>query len=94
MDDTHEKLDKSPKSGPQHAVQPLRYRKRAFWLLGFYILLIVVPWVLTCVIAHRPINASSYGQRRSFTEDEVSVMRRWKIAVDVLNAIAGLITSR
>jgi hypothetical protein len=71
---------------------PLKHRARGFWLLALYIPLFTVPWVLTCVLAHRPINASSYIDQRGFTDAEVDNLRRWKNAVDVLNSIAGLIT--
>jgi len=94
MDDNGEKRDNSPKSSDKHVAQPLRYRTRAFWLLGFYVLLIVVPWVLTCVLAHRPVNASSYVRQQGFHDNEVSNMRNWNTAVGVLNSIAGLITSK
>lgn len=94
MDDTCEKQVDSSKSSAKRVTQPLRYRTRAFWLLGLYTLLIVVPWVLTCVLAHRPINASSYVRQQGFRDREVANMHNWKIAVDVLNSIAGLITSK
>jgi len=94
MDTTGEKLDDSSKSDRKHATQPLRYRTKSFWLLGLYVLLLVVPWALTCVLAQRPINARSYLRQEGFTDGQVSTMRNWKIAVDVLNAIAGLITSK
>jgi len=94
MDATSEKLNDFYKGEPKTAVQPLRYRTRALWLLGFYVLLIVVPWILTCVLAHRPINASSYVRQQGFLNNEVSNMHKWKIAVDVLNAISGVITSK
>ena len=94
MDNTGEKASDSSKFSDRHVARPLQYRTRAFWLLGFYVLLIVVPWVLTCVLAQRPINARSYVRQRGFTDDEVATMHKWKIAVDVLNSIAGLITSK
>ena len=87
-------LQKPSKSDRKHASQPLRYRTKSFWLLGFYVSLLVVPWALTCVLAQRPINARSYLRQEGFTDGQVSTMRNWKIAVDVLNAIAGLITSK
>lgn len=93
MDGIHEKPKDPDKSRNKHAAQPLRYRTRALWLLGFYILLIVVPWVLTCLLAHRPINAASYVRQQGFRDQEVTTMRNWNSAVGVLNAIAGLITS-
>jgi len=94
MDKIVEWLQKPSKSDRKHETHPLRYRTRAFWLLGFYVLLIAVPWALTCVLAQRPINATSYVRQQGFTDSEIAIMRRWKIAVDVLNAIAGLITSK
>jgi hypothetical protein len=78
----------------QHALQPLRYRTKALWLLGLYILLIFVPWVLTCVLAHRPLNSGSYMRQQGFSDHDVSSIRNWKTAVDVLNSVAGLITSK
>jgi hypothetical protein len=94
MDDTCEKSDDGPETSQKHAALPLRYRTRAIWLLGFYILLILIPWVLTCIVAHRPINSRSYTRQQGFLDYNVSNMRKWKIAVDVLNSIAGLITSK
>jgi len=94
MDDTREKPGESRESSHKHVAQPLRYRTRALWLLGFYILLIIIPWVLTCVLAHRPINAGSYRRQQGFLDHDVSSMHNWITAVDVLNSIAGLITSK
>jgi hypothetical protein len=88
------KPDDCAKSDNEQTAQPLKYRTRSLWLLGFYILLIVVPWVLKCVLAHRPINSASYIRPQGFSDHEVTNMRNWRIAVDVLNSIAGLITSK
>jgi hypothetical protein len=71
---------------------PLRHRKRAIWMLGLYVALVVVPWILTCLLAKRPIGASSYILQKGFTESQVQGFRNWKIAIDVLNSIAGLVT--
>jgi hypothetical protein len=94
MDDSSEKPDDSHESSHKNVPRPLRYRTRVLWLLGFYILLILIPWVLTCVLAHRPINSGSYIRQQGFFDHDVSSMRKWKTAVDVLNSIAGLITSK
>jgi hypothetical protein len=93
MDESCEKPDNGPNTSQKHLARPLRYRTKALWLLGFYILLTLIPWVLTCVLAHRPINASSYARHQGFLDYDVLNMRKWKIAVDVLNSITGLITS-
>ncbi|KAH7073740.1 hypothetical protein BKA63DRAFT_576065 [Paraphoma chrysanthemicola] len=65
---------------------------RALWLLALYIPLVFVPWILTCVLARRPLNASSYVREQGFTRGEVAGFRHWKVVVDVFNSIAGLIT--
>jgi hypothetical protein len=94
MHESCEKPDDDPRTSQKHVEQPLRYRTRALWLLGFYTLLILIPWVLTCVLAHRPINSSSYTRQQGFLHNDVSSIRKWKIAVDVLNSVAGLTTSK
>jgi hypothetical protein len=94
MDDSGEKSDDGRETRQKHVARPLRYRTRALWLLGIYISLILIPWVLTCVLAHRPINSSSYTRQQGFLDHDVSNMRKWKIALDVLNSITGLITSK
>jgi hypothetical protein len=71
---------------------PLQHRKRAIWMLGLYVALVVVPWILTCFLAKRPIGASSYILQKGFTDSQVRGFRNWKTAIDVLNSIAGLVT--
>jgi hypothetical protein len=94
MDGSCEKPDDSRESSQKHVAQPLRYRTRALWLLSLYILLILIPWVLTCVLAHRPLGSDSYMRQRGFLDHDVATMRNWETAVRVLNSIAGLITSK
>jgi hypothetical protein len=71
---------------------PLKHRPRAFWLLALYIPLITLPWVLTCILAQRPINATSYINHKGFSDADIRSFRNWKNSVDVLNSIAGLVT--
>jgi hypothetical protein len=94
MDDSSEKSDDGRETRQNHVARPLRYRTGAFWLLGIYISLISIPWILTCVLANRPINSSSYTRQQGFLNHDISNMRKWKIALDVLNSITGLITSK
>jgi hypothetical protein len=91
---TGEKLDDYREFNKKHAARPLRYRTRALWLLGFYFLFIFIPWVLTCVLAQRPITSSSYRRQQGFLNRDISHIRNWKRTVDVLNSITGLITSK
>lgn len=71
---------------------PLKHRSRGFWLVSLYVPFLVVPWILTCVLAHRPISSSSYVYHKGFSDSEVNTLRNWKNAVDVLNSIAALLT--
>ena len=41
-------------------LRPLRYRSKSFYLLVLYIGLLIIPWILTCIMMVRPVNASSY----------------------------------
>ena len=70
----------------------LQYRRAAIYMLCFYTPLILVPWCLTCVLAKHPIGAASYIFQKGFSDAQVKSLRNWKVAVDVLNSIAGLIT--
>jgi hypothetical protein len=65
MDESSEKSEDGPETKQKHIARPLRYRTGALWLLGIYISLIIIPWVLTCVLAHRPINSSSYDVNKA-----------------------------
>jgi hypothetical protein len=71
---------------------PLRQRTRGLCLLAVYVPLITIPWILTCILAQRPVNATSYKNHRGFPQEQIDGFRYWKNAVDVLNSIAGLIT--
>lgn len=69
---------------------PLRYRKRSIWLLAFYLPLLVVPWVLTCVLMFRPIFLPAYiNQWGEYSMADMHTMENWRMAVDILNRIAA-----
>ncbi|TAQ87222.1 hypothetical protein B7494_g4454 [Chlorociboria aeruginascens] len=75
------------------SLQPLRYRKRSLWLLGCYLPFLIVPWVLTCIMAIRPLSLPSYyNQRGDYGSNLYLVMLFWLGFVRVLNSIASLIT--
>jgi hypothetical protein len=76
----------------QPEVSTLRYRRRAVWLLGIYIPLLVVPWILTCILLHRPIGASDYYDQSGIHESLLTVHRRLMNALSVIFAITGLVT--
>jgi hypothetical protein len=70
-------------------VSTLRYRRRAIWLLGIYIPLLIVPWILTCILLYHPIGASDYYDQSGIREDVLTVHRR---LMNAMFAITGLVT--
>ncbi|KAI7157093.1 hypothetical protein KC349_g5825 [Hortaea werneckii] len=76
------------------AVPPdLRYRKRYAAILAFYLALLILPWVFTCVLSKRPISHPTYyNQRGEFGGWIYVELLSWMAAVNVLNTIASVIT--
>ena len=71
----------------------MRYRWRAVYLLLFYVPLLVIPWILTCVLTVRPINVRSYiNQASGLSLKEIRAIELWVDAVQVLNSIATVVT--
>ncbi|RAL00317.1 uncharacterized protein BO80DRAFT_425814 [Aspergillus ibericus CBS 121593] len=42
---------------------PLRYRSKSLYLLAFYVAILLIPWVMTCVMMVRPLDAASYTRQ-------------------------------
>jgi hypothetical protein len=86
--------DHPPKPPPP--LVPLRYRKRSIYLLLFYAPLLIIPWVLTCVLAGSPAPNGGNGQRyfpqSGLSASGVFSMLGWVAAVRTLNSIAGVVT--
>lgn len=60
---------------------------------SFYVPLLVIPWVLTCVLAVRPLNAPSYiNQGGGISPYEIISIASWLAVVQVLNSIEGVVT--
>ncbi len=78
---------KAPKSS-------LRYRRRSVCLSVFYLILLVIPWVITCVMMFRPVRKPSYdnvpGTTR-YTDDDAQEMQRWLDAAQVMNTVATVL---
>lgn len=82
-----------PNSQPEPILPALRYRRTTICLLVFYIPLLVIPWVLTCVLAVRPLNARSYiNQGLGISPNEIINIGSWLAVVQVLNSIRGVVT--
>ena len=73
-------------------VSTLRYRYRALWLLGLYVPLLVVPWVLTCVLVYHPVDLPAYYDQSGLPVNSLRFHRRLTNALAVLYAITGLVT--
>ncbi|KAJ5827341.1 hypothetical protein N7447_004104 [Penicillium robsamsonii] len=87
--------ENGPSRPPQQTIS-LRYRKRNIYLLIFYALLLVIPWVLTCVLAGPPARKGGSGQpyfpQSGLSAHGIYSMLSWVAAVRTLNSIAGVIT--
>lgn len=82
------KLDQNTTS-----IRPLRYRKRSLILLLCYLPFLIVPWVLTCIMAIRPPSLPSYyNQKGEYGANLYLVMLFWMGFIRVLNSIASLLT--
>lgn len=84
---------KDPKCKPKPPLPQLRYRRTTIYLLLFYLPLLIIPWVLTCVLSVRPLGASSYTiQWGGLSSRGMLSIVAWLAAVRVLNSTASLVT--
>jgi hypothetical protein len=60
------KMKKSP------AMTPLRYRSKSLYLLVFYIAILIIPWMMTCIMMVHPVNAPSSTQMTPPISTQVS----------------------
>ncbi|ENH74579.1 hypothetical protein FOC1_g10009999 [Fusarium oxysporum f. sp. cubense race 1] len=79
-------------SGLAKDKQVVRYYKRSLGIFGFYLLILVLPWIFTCVLMIRPINKESYfNQAGSMTPGDVDNWHRSRVALSSLTAISSVI---
>ncbi|KAF5634569.1 hypothetical protein F52700_5762 [Fusarium sp. NRRL 52700] len=72
--------------------QAIRYHKRSLWIFGFYLLILVLPWIFTCVLMIRPIDKRSYfDQAGSITPGDVNNWHRSRVALRSLTALSSVI---
>jgi hypothetical protein len=94
---TNNDLDDDPLRPRQSAglakdPQVLQYRTRSILVFIFYLLILLVPWFLTCASMIRPINRYSYiDQSGSVTPTEAKGWNRMRVALSTLASIAGVI---
>lgn len=71
----------------------LQYRWKSLVLVAFYVPILVLPWVLTCMLAVRPLGAVSYlNQRNGLTLAQMNQIELVNDASRVLNAVAAVAT--
>ncbi|PTD10170.1 hypothetical protein FCULG_00007547 [Fusarium culmorum] len=68
----------------------LRYRKRSVWIITFYLPILIVPWVLTCILMHRPVFLPSYiNQHGDYSMTDMQKIQDWSTATNILSRIAA-----
>ena len=88
-----EKLAGKKPKGKVEPHHPLRYQKRSLALLAVYLPFLIVPWILTCVLAVRPLGLLSYwNQAGQYSPGLYREMRFWARFVGVTDAIASVLT--
>jgi hypothetical protein len=69
-----------------------KYHKYSTILMVLYTPLITVPWILTCVMARRPLTKSSFYSRWGLNDRDIATHTRCMNAINVLNSIASVVT--
>lgn len=72
------------------------YRKTSMWLLIFYVPLLLIPWILTCVLSGHPGDsqdtARQYLPQSGLMPNGVLSILSWVAAIRTLGSIAGVAT--
>lgn len=74
---------------------PVQHHYCTLWIVIFYLPLLVIPWVVTCVLDIKPVTraGSSYvAVRGDYTPSDLSAVDQWMRAISVLNAAAAVLT--
>lgn len=75
------------------SINPTWRRTRAWWILSLYLPLLIVPWTLTCIMNFRPISAPCYINQAGYrTARDFEVNEGWQVAINVMNAVAAVLT--
>lgn len=55
----------------------LRYRRKSLWIPAVYLILLIVPWIIDCVLTYKPYN---YLQRYGLSEKSMLNSEGWLLA--------------
>ncbi len=69
----------------------LRTHKRAFILLFLYIPLVLIPWIITLILVHRPLTKPSWTHPSGFSLKDYKSAHAWARAIPILNAFAAVL---
>lgn len=78
------------KEEPESLDPVLKYRRRTFWILIFYVPLLILPWVFKCILAVQRIEGGAYVVHSGLSPERVRGIARWNTAANVLGTINGV----
>jgi len=92
-------MELATRSGPDGGNAPRKgassTRQIRTWTLsatGLYLVLLILPWSLTCLMMFRPVQKPSYDSQGMgasvYTDADIPPMRRWLTATGAMNTIA------
>ncbi|MBE3046963.1 hypothetical protein IMZ48_31435 [Candidatus Bathyarchaeota archaeon] len=91
LDYAHRELPK-PRLPSTNPGPPLRYRSAPFWLAVVYLITLIVPWVLICVLDKQHLTSSSYyDQKTGVSKAGYSTFKGIVVFINVLQAVSGVI---
>lgn len=82
-----------PDAAMSSGKSPLRYHWKKLFVLIFYLMVLILPWIFVCILKYRPLTKLSYVSQRG--EISPADVKRFAAALDtirVLNTVSVLIT--
>ena len=71
---------------------PLKRRGSWCWLFLLYLVILIVPWILTCILNYKPLNLSSYANTEPVALSTFDYDENALEAIRILNIVAALMT--
>lgn len=85
----HVRAAAAPPAAPIVTGPVFRYRKTPLVLVLIYFITLVVPWILICILAYRPLSASSYYEAHP-TKDINSAPYTFARALSTINGVLAI----
>ena len=78
--------------GEKSSTPLLRHRRTSVWLLACYLPFLILPWILTNIMAYRPPSLPSYNiQKPEHCSTRYLAVVLWFAFVRILNSIASVL---